>query len=237
MNGQGDRRLKGRPGPGSYEVGYARPPAATRFKPGQSGHPKGRPKGSKGRQPALHEERLKDIVLNEASREITVRDRDRNVTVPMTQAIVRAMAVNAAKGQHRAQRLFSEMLATVARQNKARYDDWMETAITQKIEWAQDRVGARAGAPRASWDHGSATAAAAPRSRQGRLREGTARIAGPATKEEKALYDWQIQRRADFEEELGELRRGLPKRPALRCGVSSKKRSSGQRRCSGSWRG
>jgi len=28
------------------EVGYKRPPKATRFKPGQSGNPKGRPKGT-----------------------------------------------------------------------------------------------------------------------------------------------------------------------------------------------
>ncbi len=30
-----------------HEVGYKKPPKATRFKPGQSGNPKGRPKGSK----------------------------------------------------------------------------------------------------------------------------------------------------------------------------------------------
>ena len=29
-----------------YEIGYGRPPKATRFKPGQSGNTKGRPKGS-----------------------------------------------------------------------------------------------------------------------------------------------------------------------------------------------
>ena len=28
---------------GEYEVGYRRPPKTTRFKPGQSGNPKGRP--------------------------------------------------------------------------------------------------------------------------------------------------------------------------------------------------
>ena len=28
---------------GEYEVGYGRPPVATRFAPGQSGNPKGRP--------------------------------------------------------------------------------------------------------------------------------------------------------------------------------------------------
>ncbi|WP_426052218.1 DUF5681 domain-containing protein [Brevundimonas sp. SL161] len=29
-----------------YDVGYGRPPQATRFKTGQSGNPKGRPKGA-----------------------------------------------------------------------------------------------------------------------------------------------------------------------------------------------
>lgn len=32
----------------NYEVGYGRPPAHTRFKPGKSGNPKGRPKGARG---------------------------------------------------------------------------------------------------------------------------------------------------------------------------------------------
>jgi Family of unknown function (DUF5681) len=31
----------------SHTVGYGRPPIATRFKPGQSGNAKGRPKGSR----------------------------------------------------------------------------------------------------------------------------------------------------------------------------------------------
>jgi hypothetical protein len=30
-----------------YEVGFGRPPKATRFKPGKSGNPRGRPKGSR----------------------------------------------------------------------------------------------------------------------------------------------------------------------------------------------
>lgn len=32
------------------EVGYGKPPAEHRFKPGQSGNPRGRPKGAKGRR-------------------------------------------------------------------------------------------------------------------------------------------------------------------------------------------
>ena len=49
-------------------------------------------------------------MLEEAYRMIGVRDGLREVKVPMAQAIVRALAVNAVKGQQRAQRLFTELL-------------------------------------------------------------------------------------------------------------------------------
>ncbi|MBZ0123728.1 MAG: DUF5681 domain-containing protein [Roseovarius sp.] len=121
-----------------YEVGYGKPPVATRFRPGRSGNPKGRPRGAKNKRAKLNEERLKGIILDEAYRDITVRDGDRTVSVPMAQAIVRALAVNAAKGQHRAQRLFAEMLSTTERQNKELADAWLETAITYKVEWERE---------------------------------------------------------------------------------------------------
>lgn len=70
------------PAKANYGMGYAKPLAATRFKPGQSGNPKGRPKGAKNKVPALNQERLKTIIMAEAYREITVRDGDLNVSVP-----------------------------------------------------------------------------------------------------------------------------------------------------------
>ena len=39
-----------------YEVGYKKPPIHTRFKPGVSGNPKGRPKGTKNLATDLAEE-------------------------------------------------------------------------------------------------------------------------------------------------------------------------------------
>ena len=37
------------------DVGYGKPPRSRRFKPGQSGNPKGRPKGAKNRDTILRE--------------------------------------------------------------------------------------------------------------------------------------------------------------------------------------
>ena len=115
-------KLRG-PATPKYEVGYGKPPAQTQFKPGRSGNPAGRPKGARNKMPALNEERLKSIVLEEAYRAIRINDGDKQIKVPMAQAIVRALAVNAVKGQQRAQRLFTELLTTIERENKAVNDD------------------------------------------------------------------------------------------------------------------
>lgn len=50
---------------GSYEVGYGQTPEHTRFKKGQSGNPKGRPKGAKGFKTILRKELLRTISVTE----------------------------------------------------------------------------------------------------------------------------------------------------------------------------
>ena len=116
------------------EVGYAKPPEATRFRPGQSGNPSGRPKGARNRRSknGLGERQLQDIILAEAYRGIRVNEGDRQVTMPMAQAVVRSLAVNAAKGQPRAQKVFTDMVGAAERERQALNAEWLETAIEYK---------------------------------------------------------------------------------------------------------
>ena len=152
--------------------------------------PRGRPKGAKSSKPALPEERLKAMVLKEAYRTITVRDGNGTVTLPMAQAIIRALNVGAAKGQFRAQRLFTEMLTVIEREKKAEYDKFFKMAMDYKIAW-EDELKRReqlgiTDAPQ-SLPH--------PDHIELNLQAGTARIVGPLTKEEKAVYDlWVAQK-------------------------------------------
>jgi hypothetical protein len=76
-----------------YAVGYGRPPVHTRFKPGQSGNPKGRRKGSKSPK-ALLEEAL--------ARPITIMEGGRRRTITQGQALIMAQMAQALKGDLRA---------------------------------------------------------------------------------------------------------------------------------------
>jgi len=58
------------------DVGYGKPPRAHQFKPGESGNPKGRPKGAKSEETIVRELLQQKISLNERgrARRITIHE-------------------------------------------------------------------------------------------------------------------------------------------------------------------
>ena len=80
---------------GSYEIGYSKPPRASRFAPGKSGNPKGRPKGSKN---------LATVVLRESRQRVRVNGPQGSRTVTKLEAAVMQIGNKAAQGELRAAR-------------------------------------------------------------------------------------------------------------------------------------
>lgn len=83
----------------SYEVGYGKPPMATRFQPGTSGNPKGRRKGSRN---------LKDFARDELDRKQRVTADGKVRHLSNREIIVLAQINKARKGDPKA---FREVLA------------------------------------------------------------------------------------------------------------------------------
>src|SRR5215813_782928 len=76
-----------------YQVGYGKPPKATRFKPGQSDTPKGRPKGSAN---------LASDLSADLGEQITVREGGRARHISKQRALVKSLMAKALQGDVRA---------------------------------------------------------------------------------------------------------------------------------------
>jgi Family of unknown function (DUF5681) len=192
-----------------YEIGYGKPPVASRFKKGRSGNPSGRRQGTKKATvlPALNDERMKRIILGEAYRTIDINDINGSISIPMVQAIVRSLAVNAAKGNQRAQRLFTQLLSSVEKDNKRAHDEWVQTAINYKADWDEElercrKLGIQAPDPVPHPDHITID-----------MPTGSVRITGPMTREEKAKFDRYEAYTADSLSEVAELKKLLESKP------------------------
>ena len=127
-----------------YEVGYGKPPTGSRFKPGQSGNPKGRPKGSgKPKPDEVIVEQLKAIVVAEAYRTIPIRDGGEVLEIPVIQAAVRSVALNAAKGKQRSQRMLFDLTGAIETGRRRDRENLFEAAVDYKLCWESEIAKAR----------------------------------------------------------------------------------------------
>ena len=85
-----------------YEVGYGKPPVGSQFKAGQSGNPKGRPKAAPD---------LTDLLLKEASKQITVTQGGKPTKMSQLQVMAKALYAKAMKGDIQSAKLIVQLLA------------------------------------------------------------------------------------------------------------------------------
>ena len=87
---------------GESEVGNCRPPLATRFRPGQSGNPRGRPKTAS---------RLRALVARELGEEVEATQNGQPLRITKLEATVKQIVNRAANGDQRAAQFVFSLLA------------------------------------------------------------------------------------------------------------------------------
>lgn len=92
-----------------YEMGYMRPPKSGQFCPGQSGNPKGRPKGSKNTY------KLLDEILNE---KVQIVKNGNPIKIPKKLAMLLQAANKAAKGDLKALQILIPLMIEADNKNE-----------------------------------------------------------------------------------------------------------------------
>ena len=91
-------------------VGYRNPPKHTQFKKGQSGNPKGRPKGSTN---------LRELANKLLSKPVTVTRNGKATKVPVIEVIMTKLISMAANGDHKATKTLFDLLGASSPESKA----------------------------------------------------------------------------------------------------------------------
>ncbi len=89
------------PPEGAEKVGYCRPPRATRFRPGQSGNPRGRPRKPKP---------VQDLLATELRRRVVIRENGREQRIPKIELVMKRLVNDAIQGNYPAVRLLINLI-------------------------------------------------------------------------------------------------------------------------------
>jgi hypothetical protein len=113
-----------------------------------------------------------------------MNDGKKRVTMPVIEAMVRSLAVNAVRGQLRSQQLFTKLLAETEQRRRLQKMQSLETAVDYKFYWGKElerrkALGIAGPEPLPHPDDVPID-----------VRTGEVSIVGPATKQEKAEWDY-----------------------------------------------
>lgn len=181
-----------------YEVGYGKPPEATRFQKGKSGNPTGRPKRAKAGKvdTGFGKNAVEEFLKIEAYRPVTIREGENVIELPAIQAVFRAMGVSAMKGNRFAQRTMAELVGNMEAEHYRLRMQHFGHAVEYKHGWTQAIDAAR--------EAGRDEPQPIPHPDDILLDPNTCevRILGPKTQEQRATYEQQIARRSEAQREV-----------------------------------
>ncbi|MDG1287389.1 MAG: DUF5681 domain-containing protein [Rickettsiales bacterium] len=126
----------------SYEVGHGKPPKKWRYKPGQSGNTKGRPK-KKTDPIRISMQAFHEFIMGEGSRRVPITDNGKTIHVPILQVIIRQLYTKAASGNIEAIKLSLRAMQFAATENDKNMHEWILewNAMQQRILKSQANPG------------------------------------------------------------------------------------------------
>lgn len=187
-------------GRGDYEIGKGKPPEWSRFRKGQSGNPRGRPRKKPADTP-IGDSAIDELHRQILNRKITIKEGGKARVVSLHEAVMQSQIRTAAKGNPLAQRdvLASarELEARDEQRQLARQEEdrkFFETLVrfreTQRKVWASEREGEEPDAP---WPHPDDILIDEVRQ--------TGRIRGPLSEADLPLFEYfEAERDAAFAE-------------------------------------
>jgi Family of unknown function (DUF5681) len=118
--------------PRDYEVGYRKPPRHSRFEPGQSGNPRGRPPGSKN---------LSSLLKKALDEPVIVVENNRRRKIAKRQAIITQFVNRCAKGDFKS----TQLLLNILRDLESRAESGSADAdkVTEADQQIIERIKAR----------------------------------------------------------------------------------------------
>jgi Family of unknown function (DUF5681) len=107
-----------------YEVGYGKPPLHTRFKTGQSGNPRGRPRGSKS---------LATLVGEALDQKVVVTDGGSRRKISKREAMITQLVNRSAQADLKAMQLLLGIMQDIERRSETRSPPTAFTEADQEI--------------------------------------------------------------------------------------------------------